>query len=413
MYILSQLSYLAAVASQLLLTTTAAPTLREDPKNSELDQRGLISPVPACSGVSTTNKRLFQLNGKTQYFAGTNAWWLGHLQKNEDVDTAVSQIAATGYKVARVWGFGTTNDPGKPYEVWYQVLNSSGQYFNNDPVTGIARLDYAVAAAAKKGIQLILPLLNNYNDLGGINTYTNAYGGSHNDFYTNPLAQTAYKNYIKFIVNRYKHNPTIFSWELCNEPRCPGCPASTITTWASNISAYIKSLDPSHLVSLGDEGWLTPTSAPTIKNYEQSYAYSGYEGVDFQRNLAIPTLDYGTLHLYPQLWGYNYTWGNTWIEQHNAIGKLLNKPIVLEEYAVPEVAVEGGLNRTGILRRWQETVVGKTSVAGDLNWQFGTVFPSGVMPLDEYAVFWNGSEGVEVGVRHAREMGGKRGVATL
>ncbi|KAL8820381.1 MAG: hypothetical protein Q9223_001371 [Gallowayella weberi] len=213
MYILSQLSYLAAVASQLLLTTTAAPTLREDPKNSELDQRGLISPVPACSGVSTTNKRLFQLNGKTQYFAGTNAWWLGHLQKNEDVDTAVSQIAATGYKVARVWGFGTTNDPGKPYEVWYQVLNSSGQYFNNDPVTGIARLDYAVAAAAKKGIQLILPLLNNYNDLGGINTYTNAYGGSHNDFYTNPLAQTAYKNYIKFILGTLQRTPL---------PRLPG-----------------------------------------------------------------------------------------------------------------------------------------------------------------------------------------------
>ncbi|KAL8799872.1 MAG: hypothetical protein Q9182_005579 [Xanthomendoza sp. 2 TL-2023] len=413
MYLLSQLSYLAVVASHLLLTT-AAPTLRDDPKTSELDQRGLISPVPACSGVSTTNKRLFQINGKTQYFAGANAWWLGHLQKNEDVDTAVSQIAATGYKVARVWGFGTTNEPGKPYEVWYQVLNSSGQYFNLDPVTGIPRLDYALAAAHKHGLQLILPLLNNYDDLGGINTYTTAYGGSHNDFYTNPRAQTAYKAYLKFILNRYKHHPAIFSWELCNEPRCPGCPPSVITTWARDISAYIKSLDPAHLVALGDEGWLTASSATTVADYEHSYAYTGYEGVDFQANLAIPTLDYGTLHLYPHYWGYNFSWGNTWIEQHNAIGRALGKPVVLEEYAVPVGATDGeGRDRVGILRKWQETVVGRTSVAGDAVWQFGTRLPSGVMPLDQYAVFWNGSEGAEVGVRHAREMREKRGVATL
>ncbi|KAL8678343.1 MAG: hypothetical protein Q9186_005300 [Xanthomendoza sp. 1 TL-2023] len=409
MYILSQLSFLAVAALQFQLVT-AAPTLREDPKNSELDRRGLISPTPAFSTVSPTNKRLFQLEGKTQYFAGTNAWWLGHLQKNEDVDIAVSQIAATGYKVARVWGFGTTNDPGKPYDVWYQVLNSSGQYFNHDPVTGIARLDYALAAAQKKGIQLILPLLNNFDALGGINTYTNVYGGSHNDFYTNPRAQAAYKNYIKFIVNRYKSSSAIFSWELCNEPRCPGCNPSVITKWASDISAYIKSLDRTHMVSLGDEGWFTATSATTIPNYEQSYAYGGYEGVDFQANLAIKTLDFGTFHLYPNQWGYNFTWGNTWIEQHNAVGKALGKPVMLEEYAVPQGELA---DRVAILLKWQETVVKKTSVAADAAWQFGTVFPSGATPLDEYAVFWNSSELEVVGVQHAREMKAKRAVATL
>ncbi|KAI4243975.1 MAG: hypothetical protein L6R40_003186 [Gallowayella cf. fulva] len=406
MYFLSRLSCLAVAALQLGLVT-AAPTPVEDLKASELDRR-LTAPEPACASVSSTNKRLFTFNGRTQYFAGTNAWWLGHLPSNVDVDGAVAQMAATGYKVARVWGFGSTNDPSKTQDVYYQVLNSSGQYFNYNPQNGIPRLDYAVAAAQKKGIQLILPLLNNWDELGGINTYTNIYGGTHNDFYTNAAAQAAYKNYIKFIVNRYKSSSAIFSWELCNEPRCSGCNPSIITKWASDISAYIKSLDSRHMVSLGDEGWLTSTSATTVPNYEQSYAYTGYEGVDFQANLAIKTLDYGTFHMYPQNWGYNYTWGNTWIAQHNAIGRALNKPVLLEEYAVPP-----GQDRVPVMQQWQDTVLTKTSVAGDMVWQFGTKFPSGATPLDEYALYWNSSEGTTLGYQHVKEMTGKRPVATL
>ncbi|KAL8910695.1 MAG: hypothetical protein Q9171_004030 [Xanthocarpia ochracea] len=404
MYIVSKLSLFAVAALQLLLVD-GAPTPIEDSKTSELDGRGL---APAYSaGVSTTERRLFQLNGMTQYFAFTNAWWLPHLPTNQDVDISVAQIAATGYKVARVWGFGTTNEAGRTYGVYYQVLNSSGQYFNHDPSTGIGRLDYAVAAAEKKGIQLTLALLNNWDHLGGINTYINIYGGTHNDFYTNTAAQTAYKNYIKFIVNRYKASPAIFSWELCNEPRCTGCNPSIITKWATDVSTYIKSLDGEHMVTLGDEGWLTSTSANTVPNYEQSYAYTGYEGIDFQANLAIKTLDYGTFHMYPDQWGYNYSWGNSWIAQHNAIGKALNKPILLEEFAVPE-----GEDRIGIMGRWQDTVL-KTSIAADMMWQFGTKFPSGATPLDNYAVYWNSTELNVLGNEHAKAMATKRAVATL
>ncbi|KAL8674665.1 MAG: hypothetical protein Q9168_000973 [Polycauliona sp. 1 TL-2023] len=342
-------------------------------------------------------------------YQGTNAWWLGHLTSNQDVDTAIAQIAATGYKVARVWGFGTTNNASQTSDVYYQVLNSTGQYFNLNPSNGIPRLDYAIAAAQKAGIQLILPLLNNFDALGGINTYTNTYGGAHNDFYTNTRAQAAYRNYIAFIVKRYKTNPTIFSWELCNEPRCSGCSSSIITKWASDTSAYIKSLDSNHMVSLGDEGWLTSTSASTISNYEQSYAYTGYEGVDFQKNLAtIATLDFGTVHLYYDQWGYNSSWGATWIAQHNAISKALNKPVLLEEYAVAD-----GLDRQGIMGPWQDTIVKKTSVAGDMLWQFGTNFPSGVTPLDGYAVFWNTTDLNVLGKGMAGRMAGKSAVATL
>ncbi len=245
-------------------------------------------------------------------------------------------------------------------------------------------------------------MLNNFDDLGGINTYTNAFGGTHASFYTDVASQAAYKKYIKLIVNRYKSSCAIFAWQLANEPRCSTCDTSVIYNWAKDISAYIKSLDPKHMVSLGDEGWLTPPQG------DGSYAYSGYEGVDFVKNLGIPTLDYGTFHLYPSQWGYNYTWGNEWIEQHNAIGKAAGKPVVLEEYGVPDASI-----RLGVEQDWQTTIVNLTSVAYDSFWQFGTNLPSGTNPFDSYATYHGRDEFKVLGNQHVAAMCAKKPQATL
>ena len=316
------------------------------------------------------------------------------------------ELRQAGFKTARVWGFGTTNNAAVETNVYYQVLNSSGQYFNMDANTGIGRLDYALSAASTYGLKLVLPLLNNFDDLGGINTYLNAYGGTHASFYTDTKSQTAYKNYIKFIVNRYKTSTAIFSWELCNEPRCSGCASSVITNWATTISQYIKSLDANHMVSLGDEGWLQPS----FVGGDGTYAYSGYEGIDFVKNLAIPSIDYGTFHLYADQWGYNYSWGSTWISQHNAIGKAAGKPVVLEEYAAPTAAL-----REQYMPQWQNTVLSQTSVASDSLWQFATTYADGTNPYDEYAVYYNATSGSDwqtLGVKHAADMAAKVGTAT-
>lgn len=217
-------------------------------------------------------------------------------------------------------------------------------------------------------------MLNNWDDLGGINSYCNVFGCNATTFYTDADAQQAYQNYIEFIVNRYKSSSAIFSWELCNEPRCAGCETSIIYDWASSTSAYIKSLDSDHMVALGDEGWLCGGG-------DGSYAYSCAEGVDFQKNLGISTLDYGTFHLYPDQWGYNYSWGNTWITEHDAIGALLGKPVVAEEYGAQ------GPNMTAVEQQWQTTIVNDTEIAYDSFWQFGTTLPSGTNDSDVYTIY--------------------------
>ena len=246
-------------------------------------------------------------------------------------------------------------------------------------------------------------MLNNWGDLGGIATYTTAFGGNATSFYTDAKSQAAYRNYIEFVVNRYKNTNAIFAWELCNEPRCHGCDTSVIYNWASETSAFIKSLDPTHMVTLGDEGWMAPPTG------DGSYAYSGAEGVDFIKNLGISTLDYGTFHMYPDQWGYNFTWGNTWIEQHDAAGKAAGKPVVLEEYGAPYAN-----NKTAITLPWQNTIVQDTSIAYDSYWQFATVLPSGTNDADNYAISYNtavGSDYQTLFIQHAKAMAAKPAVA--
>ena len=149
-------------------------------------------------------------------------------------------------------------------------------------------------------------------------------------------------------------------------------------------------------MALGDEGWFAPPEG------DGSYAYSAYEGIDFIQNLAIPTLDYGTFHLYPDQWGYNFSWGNEWIQQHDAAGKAAGKPVVLEEYGSPNED-----NHIEITQPWQETVLKDTSVAYDSFWQFATNLPSGTNPFDNYALYYNisiGSDYQVLAFQHAKDM---------
>ncbi|KAL5342041.1 glycoside hydrolase superfamily [Aspergillus crustosus] len=344
--------------------------------------------------------RHFEIDGKVQYFAGTNCWWLGNLVNDFEVEQAVSEIADTGYKVVRTWGFFGVNDPTNPGQpVYYQVLNESlydgGLGINYGP-NGIHRLDVVVSLAEKYGLKLVLALMNNWNDFGGINIYSNAFGSNATTFYTDEAAQSAYRRYIKFIVERYKNSPAIFAWELGNEPRCKGCDPSVIYGWATDISRYIKRLDKKHMVTLGDEGWLCPPEG------DGTYAYDCSEGVDFVKNLEIDTLDYGTFHLYPESWGYEYAWGSEWVRQHDAIGKRVGKPVVFEEYGTP-------INHTQLERPWQLTVVEKTQVAADFIWQFGTVLPvEGTRWGDVNSIYYGTEEYEILGFKHAKEMLKKR-----
>lgn len=246
------------------------------------------SKAKAFASVDSQHKRLFNYNGTgASFFAGTNAWWASYLLSDADLEASFSQIKNTQLQVVRVWGFGSVNeDPGSG-TVWFQLLNSTGSYINY-AANGIPRLDAVVSYAEKYNLKLVLNFVNNWSALGGIQSYTNAFGGNATSWYTDSKSQQAYKDYIKVLVDRYKCSAAVFAWELANEPRCQGCDTSVIYDWATEISQYIKSLDSKHMVTLGDEGWFAPADGIG----DGSYAYQGGEGIDFVKNLGIETLDY-------------------------------------------------------------------------------------------------------------------------
>ncbi|KAL1902448.1 hypothetical protein Sste5346_001429 [Sporothrix stenoceras] len=367
-----------------------------------------------------TAGQLFNINGTVGYFAGTNAWWLGHLTKNEDVDKAMQQIADTKYKIVRVWGFGDINsgfrptaDTADPLRVWFQQHPAPNDteanqvaLINYSPENGLPRLDYVVSTAERLGLKLVLPFVNNWADLGGMASYASAYGGADAsvsfNFFENDRAQRVYRDYIRVLVERYRSSPAIFSWQLCNEPRCEGCDPAVIYNWAANISAYIKQpdMDPHHMVSLGDEGWFGANAGYREANNASSLAYESHGGVDFWGNLNISTLDYGTFHLYPSTWGYSFSWGNRWIEQHADAGNRAKKPVVLEEYGSPQRN-----DHSTVLLPWQQVVL-NTSIAADQVWQFGPANLSfDVTKMgDEFSVYADAADFVTVSQKHAQAM---------
>jgi mannan endo-1,4-beta-mannosidase len=124
--------------------------------------------IPAVAAKSTVNGTQFSIDGVTKYFAGTNSYWISFLTNDNDVNLVMGNIAKSGLKILRVWGFNDVNQ--KPSGVWYQQLSSSGSQINTGS-NGLQRLDAVVKAAEKNGVKLIINFVNYWDDYGEFRSY--------------------------------------------------------------------------------------------------------------------------------------------------------------------------------------------------------------------------------------------------
>ena len=202
----------------------------------------------------------FYLNDKPFHFIGTNCYYLMVYAADQNlrphVDQVLEDAAAMGIKVVRTWAFNDGEDQ------WNALQTAPGEYQENV----FCGLDYVLEKANSLNLRLILPLVNNWDDYGGMNQYVDwsSTVTKHDDFYTDANTKQWYKHHIQTVLNRentingriYKQDPTIFSWELANEPRCSSdASGQRLYNWISEMSAYLKSIDPSHLLSIGCEGF--------------------------------------------------------------------------------------------------------------------------------------------------------------
>ncbi|OSD06691.1 glycoside hydrolase family 5 protein [Trametes coccinea BRFM310] len=378
--------YSQCLPSSSVPITTPPTTVVPPPTSAPSGPATTSVPPPSSTGFVKVSGQKFVLNGQMYPLVGANAYWVGLMGYTiAEMNQAFSDIAKTGATTVRTLGF---NDVTTPNGIYYQLWQNGTATVNAGP-TGLQNFDDVVAAAKANGLRLIITLTNNWSDYGGMDVYVQQITGSadHDLFYTDANVIAAFKSYINAFVGRYLNEPTILAWELANEPRCRGstgtstgtCTTQTITNWVGEISAYIKSIDQNHLVGIGDEGFFNEPGSP---DYPYQYVQHEHIGIDFDANLNVTTIDFGTVHVIQGSWGQTADptgFGSRWITDHATSQKAANKPVILEEFGVTS-------DQASTYSAWYDTIV-STGLTGDLIWQAGSHFSTGDTPNDGYAIY--------------------------
>jgi mannan endo-1,4-beta-mannosidase len=247
------------------------------------------------------------------HVVGANCYYLGFA--SDQMASQVFQIASDMHlNTLRTWAFWS----GQPD--WTQ-------------------LDRTIAWAEQRSMRLILTLVNYWDDILGMRAWS---GSDQKAFYTDQAVRDAFQAHVTDLLSRvnavtgrqYRDEPAVLAWELANEPRCETCDPEIVFDWASGLSAAIKSAGARQLVSLGDGGFFRRWGAG-------SHAlYNGSHGMDHERLLGIPSIDFGTCHLYPEFEPSTdeVDFGLRWIREHIEAARRASKPAIIEEYGTKDRA---------------------------------------------------------------------------
>ncbi|MBN2340464.1 MAG: cellulase family glycosylhydrolase [Deltaproteobacteria bacterium] len=306
----------------------------------------------APEGFVTAEGTRLKLNGEDFYFSGANTYSM--LYSELDAEEQMQIAEDLGLNALRIWGFWNGEDlnpqiedgrvvrPGTPdTDIWgHYVLQSRPRVY---PEQAWRRLDYAIYLANIYGIKLIIPMLNEWPEFGGLDTmmnwatdlpeaeaeliadlvanrknlgnneYENAVKQMRYLFWESQDCRNIYFDYVRRMLNRvnmytgvaYKDDPAIMIWEVMNEPRFGpwgGDPsARVIHDFLKESSELIKSIDPHHLVGTGEEGFFRPGE---VNNLRTTYPWTGAngEGVSWVLNSQIETIDVLSFHSWPFQW---------------------------------------------------------------------------------------------------------------
>ncbi|XP_059668149.1 mannan endo-1,4-beta-mannosidase 6 isoform X1 [Cornus florida] len=343
----------------------------------------------------------FVVKGQPFYMNGFNTYWLMVFAADQSTRGKVSEVfqeaSAVGLTVCRTWAF---ND-GQ-----WRALQKSPSIYDEEVFKA---LDFVVSEAKKYKIRLILSLVNNWDAYGGKPQYVKwgkAAGlnlTSDDDFFSHPSLRSYYKAHVNTVLNRvntltnitYKDDPTIFAWELMNEPRCTSDPTGDkLQAWIEEMAVYVKSIDPKHLVEIGLEGFYGPSTLNRVQFNPNTYAQQ--VGTDFIRNHQILGVDFASVHIYADSWvsqsisDAHIQFIKSWMQAHIEDAEIvLNMPVVFAEFGVS--SKDPGYNssfRDTLINTVYTALLNSTkkggSGGGSLLWQ---LFPDGTDYMDDgYAI---------------------------
>lgn len=155
---------------------------------------------------------------------------------NYEIEDMVKTASQIGSRVIRVYALSVGNFNSN-YEAH---VTGIGQFSE----TAFKRLDKLFEMCNKYKIRAILGLVDYWDTIGGISTYTNWRNKEKAEFFTDPQIIADFKLTIDYVTNRYRNEKALLCWSTGNEMPIN----SNVDAWARDITAYIKSKDPNHLV---------------------------------------------------------------------------------------------------------------------------------------------------------------------
>ncbi|GAA5820735.1 hypothetical protein JCM10212_006727 [Sporobolomyces blumeae] len=235
-------------------------------------------PSPTAFVKKAIRSQQLTLNNAPYRIVGPNIYWLcqdenygpvGSYTDKARIREALAAAVAMGANTIRAHSCGISVGPNNPYnlEPRWRVFNDSAWD---------AR-DYAIYAAGRYGLRMILPLTDNYKyyhgskyDFLSFRFADTSYPGT--AFYSNRAVINAYGEYIQTVLARvnpytglrYADDPTILAWETGNElggyiNREPW-PTTYFTT---SVIRFIRAVDTNHLVLDGTNGFYNYTTKAT------------------------------------------------------------------------------------------------------------------------------------------------------
>jgi len=304
-------------------TTTVASTTR----TAEATDRTTgeqTTEEPASDRPTTVVERdgtELALDGERYVFSGVANCCLAEgytsEQRVDDVLAAATRVGAdvVRFKVGSAGGEATCGDAVDGCELTFQP--APGTFDER----AFRHLDYIVAEAGRRGIRVVLPLVDNWGPTGMDQYVAWADADPDADFYAVQEAQRLYRGFVEKLVTRtntvtgreYRSDPTVLAWELANEPRVQA-DGELLRSWVADTAGFLDDLGVEQLVSTGSD--ILPPEVYTAVH-------------------AVEGIDACSIHLWPQNWDEPNpeSYGETYIadrvsRSHETVGK----PVYLGEY---------------------------------------------------------------------------------
>lgn len=323
--------------------------------------------TPPMTSFVKTSGTAFTVDGKPFFVTGVNNHYLTFGSKDEVVrvlDDAVAMganvvrflqpiIGLLDGKVATIWNWHAGADAsnlgvGGAYLLYWDP-HETGMAINDGP-DGMEKVDFLIIEAGKRHLRLIIAFLDFWAYTGGAQQMRAWYKSTDKTglFFGDSRTKRDYRNWVRHVAQRvnpltglaYRDDPTIMAWELMNEGNAR--PEALRLAWTAEMSAYVKSLDPNHLVG------------------------SGHANLDPKLpDLTIPTVDFGTWHGYPLYYKLTVREFNDATTEFCGMAGCADKPVLLEEFGY----ARSNRDSAEAYALWLDTLARDSNCAGWLVWR--------------------------------------------